>query len=204
MLATLKKEIRHQVLKKRDNLTAEERIRLSRKICNNLLGLEEFKKAKVVHFFLTTRSEVMTEEAVRRSLSMGKDVVVPVVDRKQRCIMLSRLTDYDNELMIMHHGIHEPKPEFIRHVDLKEVDLMVLPGVAFEKSGHRLGYGAGYYDRLLESEQTRPVLAALAFELQIVDRIPVGGHDVKVDIIVTENRVIKCENLLEKEQKNDS
>lgn len=179
-------------MKRRDCLTAEDRVNLSRKISHNLLGLEEFKRAGTVHFFLTTRSEVITEEAVRSSLSLGKVVVVPVIDRKERRIVLSRLTDYDNELMVMHHGIHEPRPEFVRHVDLKSVDLMVLPGVAFEESGHRLGYGAGYYDRLLESEHARPVLVALAFELQIVDQIPVGGHDVKVDMIITEDRVIRC------------
>src|SRR4030067_2126569 len=197
MPATLKKEIRHQVLSRRDSLSTDERINLSRKICNNLLSLDEFKSAKTVHFFLTTRSEVITEEAVRRSLLLGKDVVVPVMDKKHKRIMLSKLSDYDNELMIMHHGIHEPKPEFMRHVDLNEVDLMVLPGVAFDKSGHRLGYGAGYYDRLPEGEHTRPVLTALAFELQIVDQIPVAGHDVHVDIIVTEDRVIRCKNQVE-------
>src|SRR4030067_1888749 len=171
MLATLKKEIRHQVLSRRDSLSTDERINLSRKICNNLLSLEEFKKAKTVHFFLTTRSEVITEEAVRRSMLLGKDVVVPVMDKKHKCIVLSKLSDYDNELMIMHHGLHEPKPEFIRLVNLDEVDLMVLPGVAFDKSGHRIGYGAGYYDRLLEAEHARPFLTALAFEIQIVDMI---------------------------------
>ena len=181
-------------MSRRDSLSTDERINLSRKICNNLLSLDEFKSAKTVHFFLTTRSEVITEEAVRRSLLLGKDVVVPVMDKKHRRIMLSKLSDYDNELMIMHHGIHEPKPEFVRHVNLNEVDLMVLPGVAFDMSGHRLGYGAGYYDRLLEEEHLRPVLTALAFELQIVDQIPVAGHDVHVDIIVTEDRVIRCKS----------
>ncbi len=192
MLATLKKEIRHQVLIKRDSLTTEERINLSRKICNNLMSLDEFKKADTVHFFLTIKSEVITEEAVRKSLMLGKDVVVPVTDRRQRRLLLSRLSDYDRDLMLMHHGIHEPRPEAIRHIDLKDVDLMVLPGVAFDQTGHRLGYGAGYYDRLLEAEHTRPVLTALAFELQMVDDIPVGLHDVQVDMIVTEDRVIRC------------
>lgn len=180
------------MLKRRDSLSTEERINLSRNICNNLLQLNEFERAKIIHFFMTTKSEVITEEAVRRSLFLGKDVVVPVVDKTHRRIILSKLSDYDNELGMKDHGIHEPKTEFIRHVNLCDVDLMVLPGVAFDKSGHRLGYGAGYYDRLLEDRHTRPFLAALAFELQIVDMIPVEGHDVKVDIIVTEERVIRC------------
>ncbi len=193
MLAKLKKEIRNKVLSKRDGLSSDERIILSRNICRNLLNLEEFNRAKTVHFYITTRSEVITEDAVRQALLLGKDVVVPVMERTKRRIVLSKLSDYDEELEMMHHGIHEPKPEFIRHIELNEVDLMVLPGIAFDISGHRIGYGAGYYDRLLEGEEhKRPFLAALAYELQMVDIIPVGGHDVKVDVIITESRVIRC------------
>jgi len=191
MLATLKKEIRRGVLGIRDSLSVQDRINFSRQICNNLLNLEEFSKAKVVHFFLNTKSEVITEDAVRKSLLLGKDVVVPVIDKEHKRILLSKLNDYDNELMVMPHGIHEPRTEFFRPVQLNNIDLMAIPGVAFDKSGHRLGYGAGYYDKLLETEHTRPLLVALAFELQIVDEIPVGSHDVRVDMIVTEERIIR-------------
>ena len=191
MIATYKKEIRREILRKRDNLSLRNRLELSRRICDNLMNLEEFQKAKVVHFFLTTKSEVITEEAIRKTLSMGKEVVVPVVDKGQRRICLSKLEDYDHELNIMPHGIPEPKPEFNRCVPLSYVDLMILPGVAFDIKGHRLGYGAGYYDRLLKDEDFRPPLVALAFETQIVDDIPVGVHDVRVDKIITERRVIE-------------
>lgn len=191
MIATLKKGIRREVLRKRDSLSLKDRVELSSRICDNLLNLKEFQRAKVVHFFLTTKSEVITEEAIRRALAMGKDVVVPVTDKGEKRICLSRLEDYDKELTVMPHGIPEPKPEFNRCVPLSAVELMMLPGVAFDIKGHRLGYGAGYYDRLLEDEEYRPILVALAFEIQIVDDIPVGNHDVRVDKIVTEKRVIE-------------
>ena len=190
MIATLKKEIRRDVLKKRDCLPLKDRLELSRHICNNLLSLEEFHLAKAVHFFLTTKSEVITEDAIRGALSMGKDVVVPVIDKKHKRIFLSKIEDYDKELTTAIHGILEPKPEFYQPVPLQDVDLMVLPGVAFDIKGHRLGYGAGYYDRLLEDKKDNPLLVALAFEIQIVDEIPVGDHDVRVDMIITEKRVI--------------
>lgn len=192
MLVTLKKEIRQKVLAARNSISLEDRIYFSRKICAGLLNLEVFKKAKTVHFYLNTKSEVNTEEAVRKSLLTGKNVVVPVINHKTRHLLLSVLKDYDNDLAAMPHGIHEPKPELLRPVSLNEVDLMVLPGVAFDQFGHRLGYGAGYYDRLLHSDAARPFLIALAFELQIVDEIPVGSHDVKVDMIVTEERIINA------------
>lgn len=191
MIVHKKKEIRREVLEIRDALSLEERIVRSRKICNRLFNLKEFRHAKVVQFFLNTKSEVITEDAVRETINSGKIVVVPVVDKRQRRIFLSRLHDHENELCMTAHGITEPMPEFHREVQLRDIELMVMPGVAFDINGHRLGYGAGYYDRLLEDEKNRPHLVALSFELQIVDNIPVGNHDVKMDQIITEERIIE-------------
>ena len=191
MIVTLKQELRREVIKKRDSLPHEERIERSRRICDTLRNLREFQQAKVVHFFLTMRSEVMTEGAIRGALSAGKTVVVPVIDKKHRRLSLSRIRDYDQELTITTHGILEPRPKFYKFIPLEEVDLMALPGVAFDVRGHRLGYGAGYYDRLLKAEEERPLLLALAFETQIVDEIPVGDHDIRMDKIITEERVIE-------------
>lgn len=191
MIATLKREIRREVLRKRDSLSAEERFELSRLVCNNLLKLEDFQRSKVIHFFLTTKSEVITEGAIRSALAMGKDIVVPVIDKKHRSLFLSKIEDYDKELTTAPHGIIESRPEFYRPVALKDVDVMVLPGVAFDMRGQRLGYGAGYYDRLLKDGEDRPLLVALSFEIQIVDEIPAGDHDVRVNKIVTEKRVIE-------------
>ncbi len=190
MIVVRKKEIRREILSKRDNLSLDERITLSRRICDRLFNLKEFEQAKVVQFFLNTKSEVITEEAVRRTLNSGKVVAVPVVDKRKHRIFLSKLDDHDKELFLTDHGITEPRPEFHREVQLKDIELMVMPGVAFDLNGHRLGYGAGYYDRLLEDEENRPLLVALAFELQIVENIPTDKHDVRMDKIVTEDRII--------------
>ena len=191
MVAILKQELRREIIKKRDSLSHEERIERSLRIGDALRNLREFQQAKVVHFFLTLRSEVMTEGAIRGALSAGKTVVVPVIDKKHRRLSLSRIGDCDQELTITTHGILEPRPKFYKFIPLEEVDLMVLPGVAFDVRGHRLGYGAGYYDRLLKAEEERPLLVALAFEIQIVDEIPVSDHDIRVDKILTEERVIE-------------
>jgi len=191
VVAILKQELRREIIKKRDSLSHEERIERSLRIGDALRNLREFQQAKVVHFFLTLRSEVMTEGAIRGALSAGKTVVVPVIDKKHRHLSLSRIDDYDQELTITTHGILEPRPKSYKFIPLEEVNLMVLPGVAFDVRGHRLGYGAGYYDRLLKAEEERPLLVALAFEIQIVDEIPVGDHDIRVDKILTEERVIE-------------
>lgn len=191
VIASLKKELRREVIRKRDSLSHEDRVKWSRRICDTLLGLREFQEAKVVHFFLTMRSEVMTEGAIREALAAGKTVVVPVIDKRHRHLSLSRIRDYDQELTITTHGILEPRPKFYDFIPLNDVDLMVLPGLAFDVSGHRLGYGAGYYDRLLRVGEERPLLLALAFEAQMVDAIPVGDHDIRMDKIITEKRVIE-------------
>lgn len=191
MITAKKKEIRHEVLRKRNSLSSDDRIENSKKICDRLFNLQEFQEAKVVQFFINTKSEVITEEAVRMAMTSGKEVVVPVVDKKHHRIFLSKLLDYEMELSISSHGIYEPLPDFHREIPVQDIQLMVLPGVAFDVNGHRLGYGAGYYDKLLEIEADRPFLVALAFELQIVEFIPVGSHDVRVDMIITENRIIE-------------
>jgi 5-formyltetrahydrofolate cyclo-ligase len=94
----------------------------------------------------------------------------------------------DRDLQAGLHGIPEPHPESLRPVPLEEVDLMVLPLAAFDPAGNRLGYGRGYYDRLLGSATTRPLLIGAAFEIQCVDAIPHEPHDVRLDWIVTEER----------------
>ena len=191
MVAILKQELRREIIKKRDSLSHEERIERSLRIGDALRNLREFQQAKVVHFFLTLRSEVMTEGEIRGALSAGKTVVVPVIDKKHRHLSLSRIDDYDQELTITTHGILEPRPKSYKFIPLEEVNLMVLPGVAFDVRGHRLGYGAGYYDRLLKAEEERPLLVGLAFEIQNGDEIAVGGHDIRMDKIITEERVIE-------------
>ena len=139
----------------------------------------------------------MTDRIVKETLALGKRVVVPVVTEGTEGLILSEIRQYPEEVEPGTYGIPEPKKEFIRRVDPATIDLFVLPGVAFDVQGGRLGYGAGYYDRVLggtaPSRQSMHVsLIALAFELQFVDRIPSSVHDVRVHKIVTEERVIEC------------
>ena len=121
MIATLKQELRREIIKKRDSLPHEERIEWSRTICDTLRGLLEFQEAKVVHFFLSMRSEVMTEGAIREALAAGKTVVVPVIDKRHSRLSLSRIDDYDQELAITTHGILEPRLSSITSSPLKRL-----------------------------------------------------------------------------------
>ena len=172
------------MLAARDALSPEKRTAKSREIEERLFSLPEFKSARIVLFFASFRSEVDTGSMIRRALTFGKRVVLPKVDGTG--LALYEIADWDNDVSPGAWGIPEPHEK--RPVRLDELDLILVPGAAFDERGNRLGYGAGFYDKLL-SAFTKTTLA-LAFEAQIVPRVPAEEHDVPVKKIVTEKRVI--------------
>ena len=187
-----KKELRKKILALRDNLPFEERVKKSKSIHTRLFSLPEFFSAKTLAFYVSFKSEVLTQTMIKESLSLGKTVVVPITDLANRRLNLSRIVDCKDDLAPGTWGILEPKPDRIKPVTLEEVDLVITPGVIFDKKGCRIGYGGGFYDGLLKFLQKGKVSVALAFELQIVEEVPVDDHDEAVDIIVTEGRVVRC------------
>ncbi len=149
--------------------------------------------AGTVLFFVGVRSEVETLPAIRDQLGGSRTIVVPWCDGDH--LELFRLDSLD-DLETGAFGILEPKME-LRHdlerrVGHESLDLLLVPGVAFDRAGGRLGYGAGYYDRLLARIPTAIPLIAPAFACQLVDKVPQESHDRPVHIIVTEGEVIRC------------
>lgn len=190
-----KSALRAEVLARCRALGGTERQSKSRAIHERVLHLPEFLASRAIHLYLSFRHEVQTAEIVRDALRSGRRVVVPVQQVSGGGLLLSELRDYPAEVAPGRWGIPEPKPEFVRPVSPEVVDLFILPGVAFDPSGNRLGYGKGYYDRLLAARRRTPAevpLVALAFEVQVLGRLPAGLHDVRVHKIVTEDRVIDC------------
>jgi len=188
-----KKELRKKILALRDALPLEERQRKSTSIHFRLFSLPEFSTAKIVAFFVSFRSEVLTETMIKEALALGKVVVVPITDLTHKRLTFSRVIDYATDLAPGTWGILEPKPDCVRPVTLKEIDLVIIPGAGFNHKGDRVGYGGGFYDGVLKSIREKGSFVALAFELQMVGEVPVDrDHDEPVDIIVTEERVIRC------------
>ncbi len=188
-----KRELRRQILSKRDALSEGEIREKSHAIRSFLFSLPEFDAARAILYFVSFRSEVSTEEMIRASLARGMVVVVPLADLKGKRLHLYRLEDFDRDLSPGTWGIPEPSPHRARPFHLEEVDLVITPGVAFDERGARVGYGGGFYDRLLEEWGGRGRSVALAFELQVVHRVPFDGeHDIPVDMIITEKRIIRC------------
>ena len=183
----MKKKLKNEIISKRELLSREELLRKSVEIKEKLFSLEEFINSETVMFYMSIKNEVYTHDMVRETLS-SKRVAVPVVDEKNE-IFPSEIKSL-SELSPSTLGILEPRKEFIRRIAPDNVDLVVVPGVAFDCSGHRIGYGKGCYDKLLR--KTKAVKIGLAFELQLISEVPKEAHDVPMDKIVTEKRIIQC------------
>ncbi|MFC1474474.1 5-formyltetrahydrofolate cyclo-ligase [bacterium] len=188
----VKVQTRKQVLTIRDTLTIYERISMSEKATELLLGFEPFVIAETTMFFISFRSEILTELMIRRSLGAGKRVVVPVTNIEERTLTASLLLDYNSELAPGAFGIPEPMEGCVRPVPPEEIDFIALPGAAFDRRGNRVGYGGGFYDRFTEKRRPDVPLVALAFSCQVIDSVPTEPHDRPVDYIITEKEIIEC------------
>lgn len=167
---------------------------LSGRICEQFLALPEYQAARTVMFYVDVRTEVRTREFLPVALAYGKRVIVPYCVEGE--LELFHLEDME-ELTVGMYRILEPKPELRglpeKRADVSEVDLIMVPGVAFDRRGARMGHGKGYYDKLLEHARPDTPLVALAFECQLFDEIPTAAHDVFMDKIITEERIYECQ-----------
>lgn len=184
-----KKELRKKILSIRDSLSNGEITKKSEEIKERLFSLKEYQNNKNVMFFLSFGKEVRTESMVRESLSNKKKIIVPKTDVKNKALILSWLKDYDKDLAPGLWGIPEPSPEAIRLANPKEIDLVIVPGVAFDLKGNRLGYGGGFYDRFFPTLREGVPLISISFNCQIVDKVPTTIYDKKVDSLITEDNV---------------
>jgi len=189
MLREAKLALRRLVLARRDALTPEFRAAASAAIAARLAALPEIAAASVVLLTLPFRSEWDTLGLVRAAIRAGQTVALPRVDPQARMLVLHALADPDHDIAVGHQGIPEPLPDRPR-VPYDAVDFVLVPGVAFDATGRRLGYGGGYYDRLLPLLRPGAARAAGAFELQLADIVPAAPHDIAVDMIVTESRTL--------------
>jgi len=187
-----KNTLRKEILEKRKLLSPIELIHKSSQITELFFHSEFYHKSKYLMTYIDFRNEAKTEDLIRKSIKDGKNVIIPISVPETRGLILSKLNDYDNELDKGTYGILEPKEEFIRPISPELVDLILIPGVAFDKRGFRIGYGGGYYDRFLKKIDPSIPRIALAFNLQIIEKVAEGRFDMPVDYIITENEVIKC------------
>lgn len=188
-LREAKRAMRASVVGLRDALPLAERAAGSIAIAARVLALPAFAAAPTILLTLPFRSEWDTRLVAQAALDAGKTVAVPRVDPEARVLVLHRVDALESGVVAGHRGIPEPRPD-APVVRPEAVAFALVPGVAFDATGSRLGYGGGYYDRLLPLMPGDVPRIAGAFDVQIVDAVPAAGHDLAVDLVVTPTRVI--------------
>jgi 5-formyltetrahydrofolate cyclo-ligase len=181
-----KKQIREQAHAARN--AQADKDGLSQAICAKFVGLPAYTAAKTVMYYIDVRSEVRTRHYLPTALTQGKRIVVPWCNEAGE-LELFHLESME-ELAVGMYKILEPKAE-LRHapgkvVQAEDLDLVMVPGVAFDRNGGRSGHGKGYYDKLLQHARPDAPLVALAFECQMFPEIPVAPHDIFMDQVITE------------------
>lgn len=181
-----KAELRAEMRRKRRSLSPEEIARKSAVISRKLLSLPEYKSADAVMLYISAFGEVSTRELAELMPADGKRVAAPVCDTETKAAAPYYM-ESASRLKRGAYGILEP--ERTEKARIEDFGLIVVPGLAFDLRGARLGFGEGYYDRLLSG--TSVTRAALCYDFQLMDEIPADALDVPMDIIITERRLVR-------------
>ncbi len=190
-----KKDIRKLFREKRDMLSGDETEQRSEEICKRILELPEYEEADAVLCYMAFRNEVNLKNVMLTAWLSGKKVFLPRMDGKEMEFFLVKEED---RLILNDTGIEEPDRSagvLSEYIYPGQKLLMIVPGVVFDRYGYRLGYGGGYYDRYLAANRDRYEIktAAAAFSIQLYEgRLPVEEFDAAVDMVVTEESVIRC------------
>lgn len=198
-LANDKQQIRKNILSLREQLPANIRAAHNAAITERLLQMPEYQRAETVLGYMNFGSEFASELWAARVLKDGKRLALPRVNRHTNLLELYWIDDLESQLESGLWDIREPVVERCERLNaINEVEFALLPGIAFSRNGARLGYGGGFYDKLLAGARSvllRPVLAVAAYGLQVVAELPQEATDVGVDWIITESETLHCDSL---------
>lgn len=186
----MKKDFRKKVIEYRNNKDTDFISTNSQKITEKLLSMNCIKDANTIMLYLDFNNEVSTYSLIKKLLNLGKIVSSPITLKEERKLIPSQITDLKNGIQYGAYNIREPKPECSPAINIKDLDVVIVPAVAYDKNCYRLGYGGGFYDRFLENLRKDAVTIGIAFDLQIFDEVPKEAHDAQLDYIVTESRIL--------------
>jgi 5-formyltetrahydrofolate cyclo-ligase len=188
-----KKVIRANVLAARDAMAADVRAIASTRVCDAIIASTPYQNAAIILAYINFGTELSTESVINHALANGKTLVLPRVDKETQQLQLHRVHRLD-DLITGGWGIREPRAD-AEIISPNEIDFILVPGVAFDHAGFRIGYGKGFYDKLLSPVNplsVDPISTRLsaAFDCQIIDAVPNEAHDQRVDIIITPTQKI--------------
>ena len=184
-----KKVLRREMLARRRALSTAERTRASKMICARVQALTVLQEARTMMLYASTEEEINLYPLMEVLLTEGRRIVLPEITG--RGVMEARELPAMDALTDGTFGILSPDPMRGNIVAPEEIDVIIVPGAAFDEKGGRLGLGGGYYDRFLP-RAGNAVRLVLAFDFQIVPDVPMGAQDARVDVILTERRMISC------------
>ncbi len=183
-----KADLRKKMISLRNALSREEVKNRSQVITSRLLSLEAYKTAQVIIIFVSFGNEVNTKGFIDKAIEDGKRIAVPLCIPKGKVLLPCEITSM-HDLAPGTWGILEPTREKCRPVNSNEIDLAVVPGLAFDYSLNRLGYGAGYYDRFLPTLPSEAVKLGIGYDFQLLNRIPVEKFDFPLTGVLTETKL---------------
>lgn len=184
-----KRIIRKEMIKLRDLLGQAEIDRRSKLIQKYILSLESYQLASLIMSYVSFRSEVDTKNLIQTALHDKGRVVVPLCQPEGYELLPCEIESFE-ELISGTWGILEPSKPCKNIVKHCEIDIVIIPGLSFDRNFNRLGYGAGYYDRFLPQLRRSAVKIGIAYDFQLTDSLPVGSHDITMDCIITESGIL--------------
>ena len=185
-----KADIRNEMATQIGKLSAVELKEKTRDIENRLFEFANFLESKIVLLYISGVNEVRSEALIKRAFDHNKIVVLPKGDNGSKNIFLYKIDNYPKGMRTGADGKLEPNPEKCRKVPIDCIDIAIIPGVAFDEKGGRVGPGDGFYDRLIPHLPITTRKVALALDNQVLLQVPAESHDKQVDIIITEKRII--------------
>jgi len=185
-----KEEIRNKIAKTLAALTESEVEEKTKRVENRLFEFANFLEANIVLLYINSICEVNSREILKRSFDYNKIVILPAFDTTKYEMKLMKVDNLDTDLTLGPRGILEPDSSRCNVVPIECIDIAIIPGVAFDEKGGRIGSGDGYYDRLTPQLSITTRKVALAFEIQIIPIVHMESYDKYVDIIITEKRII--------------
>lgn len=180
-----KDKIRKAILALLRSQDSSERAIKSEQIKRRLFQEKSFHQAKSVMFYIAKSYEVETVDMIEEALGLGKRVIIPVTKTQEKSLVPSEIKDPKKELAKGPFGIYEPKRKYMKTVDPKDIDVVIVPGVAFDKKGNRIGHGQGCFDRFLKNLPSKTPTIGLAFKLQLVKKIHAFPWDIPVTKLIT-------------------
>ena len=176
----MKHKIRSHIKEKLNSHSELEKSKKSGIIKGKLFNEEAFKEAKVVMFYVSLKDEVSTMSMIDEAIKIGKRVCVPVIIKEEKRLIAGEIKKRISDLERQHFGIYQPRAGHVKEVPLEDIDLVVVPGIAFDEKNVRLGRGHGYYDRFLCAVPNKTRTVGLAFAFQVVEDLPQDSHDIPV------------------------